>query len=416
LSVINKMLNDLQDRQGEDVNAPLNRNAPSHVNASPYKSILMIILTVVVTLAVVYVFYLQQENKKLLIQTQAITVTATQPLHSRPVVVEQSIPTDIIWSDKAQFNKDNVAPVTSNNISQQPRTPVTQPHANQQHVIQTAAAETHEAHSPEILITPKHQQALATPQTVNAVNDLHPVATDIKHNKNPYGQSISTDKNAAQKAKNETASVSNIDKSKSGMSITRHQLAPETLAKQKMSRAKEALANNQITKAETLFEDVLLILPTHKDARKQLAALWFGRQSYQAANNLLAQGIYLDPIDKSLRQLNAQVFIKQNNHQAAFDTLKTLPRLEHTTDIKYLTILAAEAQVSKNFSAASKVYTKLSQLRPNEGRWALGIAIAYDSNSEFLLAKKMYQQAYHQQNLSISAKQFIKNRLKELGE
>ena len=406
------MLNDLQDRQEGDVNVPLGRNIPNKVNsASPYKNIIMIIITVAVTLAMVYVYYLQQENQNLtmqaIVQSQAATTaeTTAKKINQAPIAAVKVVAVQDVIVEKYKSSATSIEPT----------------------IIQ----------APEILVMPKHQQALATPQIAYAANKHKHLRGEGNSHVSHHEPSTQAGPKAIYKNKTSpavvqtninTSSTKNSNKNstksspqsstkrKSAMSITRHQLAPEVLAKQKMSRAKEALANNNIIKAEQIFEDVLLILPSHKDARKQLAALWFGRQSYQAANNLLAQGIYLAPTDKTLRLLNAQIFIKQNQHQAAFNTLKTLPDLALETEVKYLTILATEAQISKNFIAASNVYKRLSLLRPDEARWILGSAIAHDSNSEFLIAKNMYQQAYQQENLSLSAKQFIEKRLMELGE
>ena len=202
----------------------------------------------------------------------------------------------------------------------------------------------------------------------------------------------------------------------STMEIKRKQLTPKALAKQKMSQAKVAVDNNDISKAEQLFEDVLLILPSEKGARKQLAALWFGRKSYQAALNLLARGIVLDPKDNELRLLKAQIHIKRQQNFAAFKVLQAHPALDTINDVNYHTVLANQAQGSKQYQFAINAYLRLTRLQQHIGRWWLGLAIAYDSNSQFALAKKTYRTALNKHDLSSSARQFVSQRLQELGK
>ena len=59
-------------------------------------------------------------------------------------------------------------------------------------------------------------------------------------------------------------------------------------------------------------------------------------------------------------------------------------------------------------------YLRLIRLEQHIGRWWLGLGIAYDSNSQFSLAKKTYGTALNKHDLSSSARQFVSQRLQEL--
>ena len=202
----------------------------------------------------------------------------------------------------------------------------------------------------------------------------------------------------------------------STIEIIRKQLTPKSLAKQKMSQAKLAVDNNNIPKAEQLFQDVLLILPSEQGARKQLAALWFGRQSYQAALGLLAQGIELDAMDDELRLLKAQIHIRRQQHFAAFQVLQAHPALDTIIETNYHAVLANQAQRSQQYQYAISAYLRLTGLQQHIGRWWLGLGIAYDSHSQFTLAKKTYRTALNKYDLSSSAREFVNQRLQELGD
>jgi MSHA biogenesis protein MshN len=204
-----------------------------------------------------------------------------------------------------------------------------------------------------------------------------------------------------------------LEESATSMSVSRRQLSPETLAQQKMNAAEQAIENKDITLAEQYLEDILIILPSHQGARKQLAALWFGREAYQAALNVLSQGIKLSPSNSEFRLMQARIYLQQNNAAHAYQILQVL---KQTADIEYQTTLANIAQQLGHYPAAINAYQILSNLQVKQGRWAMGLAIAYDSNSQFKQAAEAYQLALSLESLSESARAFIKERLQALGE
>ena len=197
------------------------------------------------------------------------------------------------------------------------------------------------------------------------------------------------------------------------MSVSRRQLTSEELVEQKLAKAEKAINTNEITEAEQLFEEVLIIAPENKLARKKLAALWFGRKSYQQALNLLSQGIALDPQDGELRLLKARIHINQGQNEATYTTLKPLITFEHE---EYQVMLANIAQQLEEYESATIAYQVLIKMQPYSGRWYLGIAIVYDKTSQFSLAHKAYESALIKADLSASSAKFAKQRMQALGE
>jgi MSHA biogenesis protein MshN len=203
---------------------------------------------------------------------------------------------------------------------------------------------------------------------------------------------------------------------KSTLKISRVQLTPRELAKQKISRAEQALANNDVSKAETLFEDVLLVMPEHTSARKQLAALWFGRQSYSDALNLLSQGVALSPNDSEFRVMKARIYLQQNQVKQAFITLNNMPNVNKLINVEYQSLRATIAQQLNEFVISAQAYQILVTIEPSAARWWLGLGVALDSNSEFEQASIAYQNALNKTGLSGSAEKFARQRIIELGE
>ncbi|MBL4822617.1 MAG: tetratricopeptide repeat protein [Colwellia sp.] len=199
----------------------------------------------------------------------------------------------------------------------------------------------------------------------------------------------------------------------SKMSVSRRQLTSAELVAQKLVNAEKSIKINDITKAEQLFEEVLIIEPNHKQARKKLAALWFGRKSYQQATNLLSQGISLDRNDAQLRLLKARIHLQQGQHQAAYNTLKPLAVLKQQ---EYQLMLANVAQQIEQYKSAIQAYKILIDMQSYSGRWHLGLAIVYDKNSQFSLAVTEYALALTKSDLSIAAAEFAEQRMQVLGE
>ena len=158
---------------------------------------------------------------------------------------------------------------------------------------------------------------------------------------------------------------------------------------------------------------MLIVEPNHKQARKKLAALWFGRQAYQDAVNLLSQGIALNGKDRSLRQMKARIHLKQGQVTAALNTLKPLAQLK---DEQYQIMLANTAQQAQQNEVAVDAYKVLITMQPDIGRWYLGLAVLHDKNSQFNLASVAYNKALTKNDLSVSSVNFIKQRIQAIGK
>jgi MSHA biogenesis protein MshN len=199
----------------------------------------------------------------------------------------------------------------------------------------------------------------------------------------------------------------------SKMKVSRRQMTPKELVVQKLARAEKAIKSNDIIKAEALFEEVLIINPNDKQARKKLAALWFGRKSYQQATNLLSQGIALDRSDAELRLLKARIHQQQGQYDAAYNTLKPLALLKKQ---EYQVMLANISQRIEQHKSAIQAYKILIEMQAYSGRWHLGLAIVYDKNSQFSLAVTEYRLSLTKSDLSIASAEFAQQRIQALGE
>jgi len=368
MSVINQMLKDLDKRQSEQQNAA--KLAVSGPTKNSNTQLIIVIVTVIIMLNVAGLFgwQLYSENQQLRMQVQQETIRLA--------------------------TEKNLATTQHNKIS---------------------APKLAEAKAPIAMVA----SSLPSPKDNSAL------ASNLQQQNEQKGNSIAakmTEKNAVavkpsplQVADNsiEPEPVNETLKAKSSLTISRRQLSPQALAANKISEAEQAMERNNLAKAEALFEEVLLVMPEHETARKQLAALWYGKKSYRDAINLLSQGIALAPQAQEMRLMSARIYYQQGQARQAYNILGPIKAI-NSAEIQ--TLLANTSAELNEHNSAITAYRKLITLEPDVGRWWLGVAVSLDSLGNFVPARDAYKQAIARNNLSSSATKFARERLIELGE
>jgi len=358
MSVINQMLKDL-DRRQQDENTNITSSSAVQIATSD-KPWFIITVTVIITLSLIIAVYLFFQNGQL-------KQSLTQKNHPTAL-----IKTHISKPLEQENNEQKKQPVLTNTLKP---------------LINTQALQKEKVTIKQPVMDNKVEQAVTPP--VQQITEVPEDTTEVlvKHKV--------------------------VSQPKPSMSVSRKRVSAEQLAEQKMTKAEELILDNKPAKAEKLFEEVLMLTPNNKAARKQLAALWFGRTSYQSALNLLSQGIALDQNDSEFRLMQARIYLSQGDNKRAYQVLQSF---EQSNDVEYLVTLANVAQQLAKYQQAILSYQHLASLQPKEARWWLGLAVAFDSNGQYKLAAPAYQSAVNLDNLSSSAMQFAKRRLQELEE
>ncbi|MGL1956519.1 MAG: tetratricopeptide repeat protein [Colwellia sp.] len=374
MSVINQMLKDLEQRNAEQGHNTAQIAIPS--KSSPLKIIMLIIaVLVLINIAGFYIWQLVSENQLLKNQV-AKPLTVMSEIQATTL---KSLPVLPVISEAEK----SVEQTAGKSIEKSAESIVVEKQVEEVEPVEKIVAI---SKTKENLITTKPiPKAIAAETIIVAKKTPKPVEEVVVEQEN----------------------------SPASLSISRRQLSPAELIEKKLVRAENAILRNKVEKAEALYEEILIINPNHKQARKKLAALWFGRQSYQSALNLLSQGISLAPKDSELRTMKARIYLKQGNLMAAYKVLKPLAAFEQQ---EYQVLLANVAQQIKQYQSAINAYQLLIKMQPYSGRWHLGLAIVYDKNSQFLLAVEEYTLALAKDDLSVSSAQFAHQRVQALGE
>ncbi|WDE04501.1 tetratricopeptide repeat protein [Thalassomonas viridans] len=385
MSVINQMLNDLHQREQQTQQVSGEITASSVIAAKASSNRRNLVLAVLLTLSVCgiafFLWQLSNENQ-VLKQTLASQVLAGEAAN-KTVITESA-------ADKALVaEQPGTEPVIKEVVA------VDKPSSDKSLAKVEKAAE-------------EEPLAVKTPQTGEQVSKKSkllekPLRLSLS---NSLEQTIA--KSSEQPA--EKAPVTTKDEPR--LAISRKQLSADEMVEQKWQQAEQAINSKQLAVAEELLEDILLLQPEHAQGRKQLAALWFGRQAYQAAINVLAQGISLTPDNHEFRLMQAKIYLSQGLKEKAYQVLQVLAGSDNHD---YLGALANAAQQTGRYQQASELYQQLTQAQPGLSRWWLGLGVAHDSNSRFELAITAYRYALETGNLSMSSSQFARQRLQQLG-
>ncbi|MFT5635945.1 MAG: MSHA biogenesis protein MshN [Cognaticolwellia sp.] len=387
MSVINQMLKDLDKRQSSQQDAA-NVSVPLLAKSSSTKSVLVIVAIIIVfNLAGILGWQLYSENKQLKSQAQQEAIT----FENKQKLINAKLNT--VTALNAAVAKMSTLPIASTVIK---------------HVSEEFDGFAKVSQSPTIRINDKDDNTVTRTFNKKSKNKGLPFAVPENHDPIVIVAPVEVIKAVVDAEQgNETVPA------KSSLTISRTQLSPQALAANKITEAEQAMERNDIAKAESLFEEVLLVMPEHETARKQLAALWYGKRYYQDAVNLLSQGIALAPKAEEMRLMSARIYYEQGQAREAY---KILSPVNNSNSSEVHILLANVSAELNEHNSAIIAYKRLITLEPDVGRWWLGVAVSLDSLGMFVPARDAYKQSIARNNLSTSAMQFARQRLIELGE
>lgn len=395
MSVINQMLKELEQRQSDEPTQT--STAATQVEKKSTVTIVLVTAVIVLLISLLgfYVWKLNHDNE--ILQNAVAKSQSQQPqLSSIPHSPEDNVENLNYHLNEATTSLPAVKPAISDKIKESAKTTLLAQQAVRDKAILVNTAQS---------IQPSDEDSIVT-TTPSVIKTENTVVTPVKKISTVAKSNLNENKTVAQEPIIQ-------EKEAPTLRISRSQIPPERVVQRKFEKAERAIMDNDVLKAEQLFEDILLIQPEHKSARKQLSALWFGRKLFKPALNLLSKGVALFPRDVDFRLMKARILLNQNNTQAAFQVLKEYETAPHA---EYQVLLANTAQAVGDTKSTILAYQQLVKIEAHKGKWWLGLAVALDRNSEFEEARNAYQKALFTENLSDNTVQFVKQRMAELGE
>ena len=200
----------------------------------------------------------------------------------------------------------------------------------------------------------------------------------------------------------------------SNMAVKEVKLTADQLAQKQMLLASDAQQQGLHSDALTYYLAALEYKPSEHQARRQAAALYYGQNKLPQAAQLLEQGRLLFPQQYEFSLLLARVLQASGQTQQALLSLNAIPDSSDFAVEKWHQ-QSDLAQKQQDYPVAEQSYRQLAQHEPTQGRWWMGLGYALDAQQKYSDAKQAYQQALLQDNLSAQAKVYIDNRLLQLG-
>lgn len=408
MSVINQMLQDLEQRQG----SAKAKDAAVIADSSRGRTIVLFAV-LAISAAVGGAWYLG------LFSAQPQALAEATPADSEPKFEAHQTTTQLNEPEiKAKAEQPAAQPTKAMVNAQQPSS--AQP--SLQNIEKSAPAEKSQAQVvAKTAVKPQEENLAAKPTAAQQPGLVEqtvvraPVASKAPQPKpaSPKTASMSV-KPAAPNQTKPKASALRGDPSREQMSVTPVSLTPPERVALYRRQAKQAMDSGDPVAATKALEKVLSLETSAYADRIQLATLYFANQQTAKAAELLRQGIEQMPENPELRLAMARLYIKQEAIDQAWYFLSGV-----TPDInqyrEYFATLAGVAQRRGDNLAARDTYAALVEIAPSQGRWWLGLAIAQDRLGEYQQARTSYLRSANQ-DISNSLRKFAEQRAQELEQ
>lgn len=371
MSVVNKMLQDLEARQTQTDEITADYQAPPKKQSKPLVILLLVLAIAAIIFALMDTQWLFSETKT----NQTLATTETQTLASN---VPQTM--SMVTEETQQ------RPVTSqNNKDLQTKTDI---------VVATPAAK---------METPS-KLTMAKPSLLNQsdTTEVQPDSLQVIDTQDVAAKTSRPPEIMTSTAAEPTASFSkkNSNKENSGDSLKQ--------------RIVESLKEDDLDLARSLLYKLLETEPTNIKARKKLASLLFAQGNYAQAKQLLVKGIAQHPAQSDLRLMLARLLMIQKEPTQAIEVLTKFQPVTGN-QVEYLGYRAALAQQLKQTKLAMTDYQSLTQIESKNAKWWLGLGIAKDQLGEIDQAVQAYTNAKSLDQLDRSVHDFIQQRISVLA-
>ncbi|MDP5147708.1 tetratricopeptide repeat protein [Shewanella sp. ULN5] len=201
----------------------------------------------------------------------------------------------------------------------------------------------------------------------------------------------------------------------SSMTVTEVKLTKKQLAQVQFKKAQTAENDKRLDDAASLYLDTIILDPSLHSARKQLANIYYGRNNADTALQLLESGIGMFPTHWEFYLMKANIENALQEYNSALISLSYIDDNSEFARDKWV-YQGDIAQKAAQFSVSEAAYRSLLKIESTQARWWMGLAYALDSQQEYIKAAAAYRSALNYPGLSNSATEFVKQRLVQLGE
>ncbi|MBU1391488.1 MAG: tetratricopeptide repeat protein [Gammaproteobacteria bacterium] len=408
MSVINKMLQDLDKRQQGHELSNVTQPQVQYLarRRAPFNWLLLCGVSLLLGGGAVYGW------QSFMAKPAEATISAQVQEQNTLTAQTEPVRTESIASSEASSNLDAAAEPLKLATTQKIATTMT---ANSEE-FEPSATEIASSQSPEFErnIEPERQAQSKTDVSLVLENNQVYTANEPNHSQPSHSQPDSAISSV--RSAEVTAGANRLaPKAQGQMAITEVKLTPKQLAKKRFTLASEAEKDGKLKEAISYYEQTLALDPSMHEARKQLVALHYGQGQLAKASEVLQQGMLLFPQQLDFALLLARVQQASGQADLALVTLANIPDTHPLARQKWMA-QSDLAQKLGQFSLSEQAYRQLLQQEPQQAKWWMGLAYALDSQQQFPQARQAYRTALGHRGLSAQASAFIEQRLTQLGD
>lgn len=175
-------------------------------------------------------------------------------------------------------------------------------------------------------------------------------------------------------------------------------------------RAEQLIRQQRLLEAE---EQLQVFLQTNAQAPRSgelLVSLWLSQQQRNKASTLLASLRSYHPHNTRLLMLEARMALQNQQADKAVTLLMTeQPVLASHLD--YYELLGLAARQNKQYQLSVEVYRGLLEFDSQRGDWWVGMGIALEFQQQASAARNAYQQALQSKTISSALRSYAKKKL-----
>lgn len=387
MSVINKMLNDLDNRaEVEETTEDVAFLQPPASQSK--KRLVMVVIALVTACLAAFVGYWYAVKMP---QDIVIADMVNKQKANSNIVKPKVITPPVVKSQPGVVNNSQQSAPTTDQVAEQ-------------------ASKAAATKQPELIVLPKiaESQSAAVKKptlSVQATAVQQPVVTSVVANnaEQPNIQKVDI------KVKAKTAESKTMP---TNMQVKRSEITAEQRGEKKYQEAQKLSRQGMIKQAIEKYRNALQLSPGHIEARLGLAALYFGREKPGAALVVLDKGLALDGDNVRLALLAAKIHYKQQHYAGVVHYLSQ--SVDAGEQIEYVALKATSLQQLRRFSEAAEQYLLLTAVNPGNGRWWLGLGTAYEGQGDKPAATAAYEKSLGLSNISQNSRQYVMSRLRLL--
>lgn len=191
------------------------------------------------------------------------------------------------------------------------------------------------------------------------------------------------------------------------------ELTPHQRAENEYRRATVLLQQARTSESITALEQVLVLDPQYAIARQTLVGLLLESKRHDEAIRKLQDGLSIDKRQAGLAMMLARLQVEKGDLRSAVETLqRTLPDAAERAD--YQAFLAALFQREARHREAVDHYLLALRRSPQNGIWWMGLAISLQAENRLSEARDAFGRAKASSTLSPELLAFVDQKLSQL--